>query len=401
LDERLLDGVRVMDFGRFLPSAIATTELARHGADIIKVEVGPFGEPFRVEPPLVDGVGDMFLQSNRNKRSVGLDLSGPHARSIVTALVRSASVVVVSARPNSLTRLGLDYESVRAANPRVVHCSITGFGSTGPYAALPAHGLSGDAAAGMLSHAVNDDASWAQPYVVAGPRAAGLYAASAILAALWRAEVTGEGAQLEVAQHDAALAWGFRGAVLAANGAGDFPRYGDKGFRMRAYETQDRRWVLFSAIEPALWRRFCDAIGQADLAGTPTPAGTVDWFPHDRDIEARLSSVFKARSQAGWMQLAQAHALPVTPFVSPDELPRDPHVVERSLLEDVELPDGRVVQAVRHPVRVDGQQWDASWMHEFAVDTVDVLREIGYSSEHIGSLIESGAIVGACPEERT
>jgi len=146
-----LAGVLLLDLGRLMPSNIATAELAMLGADVVKVEVPPHGDYLRINPPLVDGRGDMHLHLNRGKRSICVDLRTEVGRSVLDDLVVRADVIVDASRPGAGGPLGLAPERLRALNPRVVHCSVSGFGHTGPYGPLGAHGLSADAAAGLLA----------------------------------------------------------------------------------------------------------------------------------------------------------------------------------------------------------------------------------------------------------
>jgi alpha-methylacyl-CoA racemase len=379
-----LSGVRVLDFGRLLPPAVATTELARYGADVTKVEFKPHGDYLRQETPHVAGVGDMHLQQGRGKRSLLLDPGDPATGLRLHQLVNQADVVVVSASESSLERLGIDYATLSAHQPRVIYCSLTGFGSTGPYSDLPAHGLSGDAAAGLVGPEVNQDDTWAQPYVSIGPRAAGLYAASGIMAALAGRGLSGRGRRIEVSLQEAALAWGSRAAVLASNQAGAVPRYSGLGHAMRAYRSADDRWLLFTAVEPSAWRRFCTAaeVGEPLSSWDRSSDGALS-FVENEEVQAALGNLFESRTLADWLALARAERIPISPFVGATELLSDEHLTQRGAFETVDVSGDGTAWAVAHPVLIDGERWSAGTLREAGADNEAVLQ---VAADHAASV---------------
>jgi crotonobetainyl-CoA:carnitine CoA-transferase CaiB-like acyl-CoA transferase len=380
----LLDGVTVLDVGRLMPSAIATFELAKVGADVIKVEFPPEGDYLRTNPPLIAGRGDMHLDLNRNKRSICLDPSTDTGREALGGLIRRADVLVVAARPQSLRRLGLDDVSCRSINPGLIHCTISGYGTDGPYSGLGAHGLSSDAAAGIVPLVAGPDgrAVVASDYISVGPRAAGLHASLAIVAALYHRDRSGgAGRSIDVSQWDCAMAWNYRNIDQYVNTHERIPAYRELGFRYSIYTTRDDRQVLFAAPEPKLWKRFCHSVGRPDLAALSTDA--VIEFDDHVGGQVELQAIFRSRDQADWIDLAIREGVPIAPVLSLEEIPGDLHVAHREMLVAGEHPLGGTVRLTGHPTKYGDDH--VSWRPapELGGQTSEVLGELGFSASRI------------------
>src|SRR6202011_2801730 len=276
-----LADIRVIESSMLGPAAI-TTHLADLGADVIKVE-SPQGDYVReMTWPIVEGVSLMHLHINRGKRSLVLDLRKPEGVETYLELVRSADVVVEAMRPGGLERRGLGYERLREANPRIVFCTISGYGMTRPSKDMPSHGIAYDTWAGLVQPAVDDDGFCYLPeHPSMGIHAGPLFGALGILAGIVRARATGEGCRLEVAQSDAAAAMDWLRSEtwkayerpeseVTGNKSDDYRRRAPgtagmkEGVRYNLYETADGH-VLFMASEQEFWKNFCVAVGREDL----------------------------------------------------------------------------------------------------------------------------------------
>ena len=277
-----LDGILVIEASALGPAAI-TMPLVDLGARVVKVEP-PSGDYIReMTWPIVEGVSLMHLHINRGKESIVLDLRTEAGVSVFGELAARADVVVEAMRPGGLARRGLGFEDLRAINPKVVFCTISGYGMTGPYKDFPAHGIAFDTWAGIVNVAHDEEG---YPYLAEhasiGIHAGPLFGALGILAAVIRARATGEGSFLEIAQSDAAaamdwyrsetwLAYRRPESEVSGNKADDYERRAPgtagmkEGVRYQVYEASDGRYVLFMASEQSFWRNFCEAVGRMDL----------------------------------------------------------------------------------------------------------------------------------------
>src|SRR5690242_21220223 len=276
-----LAGLRVVEVSMLGPGAL-TTNLADLGADVIKVEPpqGDYGR--QMTWPIVNGVSLLFLHISRGKRSIVLDLRTDIGRETFLELVRDADAVVEAMRPGGLERRGLGFEDLKKVNPRIVFCTISGYGMTGPYRDMPSHGIAYDVWAGIVGPKIDDDGFAYMPeHVSIGINAGPVFGALGLLAGVIRARETGEGCQLELAQSDAAAAidW-LRSETwrsyerpeseVTGNASDGYRRRAPgtagmaEGVRYNIYESADGH-VLFMASERAFWKNFCEGVGRPDL----------------------------------------------------------------------------------------------------------------------------------------
>jgi crotonobetainyl-CoA:carnitine CoA-transferase CaiB-like acyl-CoA transferase len=299
--ERPLAGLRVLDLSRYLPGPLATLHLAELGAEVVKLEP-PQGDPARVQPPFErDGTSTLHGYLNRGKRSLVLDLRRDDARAAARALVRRSDVLVESFRPGVLTRLGLDPAELRAEHPRLVLCSISGFGQDGPHRLLAGHDLTYLALAGALGLGGLSGGAPLDPPVQPADNAGGQAAVSAILAALLHRERTGEGAHLDVSLHREAaraIGWERRAVTLGlppSEPGGGLLTGGLACYR--CYPTADGRALALAALEPHFFERLCRLLGRPDLQ-----AQHLDPTAQPR-LAAELAATFASRPLAHWQDL--------------------------------------------------------------------------------------------------
>ncbi len=277
-----LHGLRIIECSALGPAAI-TTSLVDLGADVIKVEP-PAGDYIReMTWPIVEGVSLMHLHLNRGKRSIVLDLRTDAGTTILKELAATADVVIEAMRPGSLARRGVGYDVLRGINPKIVFCTISGYGMTGPYRDYPSHGVAYDTWAGIVNVATDEEGfTYIPEHVSIGINAAPLFGALGILASVIRARATGEGSYIDLAQSDAAAAmdW-YRSETWRAyerpesevtgNKADDYERRAPgtagmvEGVRYQVYEASDHRHILFMASEQAFWKNFCEGVDRMDL----------------------------------------------------------------------------------------------------------------------------------------
>jgi crotonobetainyl-CoA:carnitine CoA-transferase CaiB-like acyl-CoA transferase len=326
-----LAGVRVIDFSTLLPGPMATLILAEAGAEVIKLERPGSGEDMRAYPPMVtEDSGVNFALLNRGKRSLAVDLKDPAAVEQVKSLIRDADVLVEQFRPGVMDRLGLGYETVKALNPAIVYCSITGFGQTGPKANLAAHDLNYMSETGILNLGADSRGDPVLPPVLVADIGGGtMPAVISILLALREAEKTGEGAFLDVAMADNLFAWGYWALGERAAGKADPAPGGELVTggtpRYQVYRCADGRWLACAPLEPKFWANFCAVIDlQAGLRDdAQDPAATI----------AAVRDIIASRSSADWLAAFEGVDACVTLVKSLSEAAADPHFQQRGLFD--------------------------------------------------------------------
>lgn len=342
----LLEGVRVLECSLLGPAAVGM-HLADLGAEVIKVEP-PGGDYVRkMAFPIIDGISLLHWHLNRGKRSVVLDLRKEVAVELFLRLVEKSDVVIEAMRPGALARRGITFERMCAHNPRIVFCTLSGYGMSGPYRNLPAHGIAFDAWAGVARPTTEAHGFPAIPsYTAVGMNAGPLYAAMGILAALIRARSTGKPCWLEVAQSDAAAAFNWNGIegnkayerpeteVTGNDGDGKGKRrpVGDNSMtdsvRYQFYRTKDGM-ILFMASEREFWRNFTYGIGRPDLYQANPGAQFGDHARGNLELRRELAAIFATRTTAEWVQFGLEVNTPIAPVNDTKAISRDPHFQER------------------------------------------------------------------------
>lgn len=403
----LLGGVRVIESSLLGPGAV-TTHLADMGADIVKVEP-PGGDYVRAMTwPIVEGVSLMHLHIHRGKRSIVLDLRTPEGVEVYLDLVRGADAVVEAMRPGALERRGLGYEHLREVNPRVVFCTISGYGATGPYKDLPSHGIAYDTWAGLVPPASDDEGfSYIPEHPSMGIHAGPLFGALGILAGIVSARETGEGCRMEIAQSDAAAymdwyrietwkAYERPESEVTGNASDGYERRAPgtagmrEGVRYQMYETADGH-VLFMASEREFWRNFCEGVGRLDLFERWPGEEYADHARHNRELQAELREVFRARTSAEWIEFGLTADTPIAPVNTPRTIAADPQFRHR-------LPwigaDRLGADELPFPLKVEGSDApEPTRAPTPGEHTEEVLRRtLGYDDARVAALRASGAL---------
>jgi crotonobetainyl-CoA:carnitine CoA-transferase CaiB-like acyl-CoA transferase len=401
-----LAGLRVIESSLLGPGAIGT-HLADLGADVIKVEA-PSGDYIReMTWPIVEGVSLLHLHVHRGKRSVVLDLRTPEGVEVYRDLARNADVVVEAMRPGSLARRGLGYEDLREINPKLVFCNISGYGATGPYRDLPAHGIAFDTWGGVVKPEVDEDGYCFIPeHASIGMHAGPMFGAMGILAAVIRARETGEGCALEIGQSDSTaymdwyrieswLAYDRPESEVTGNKADDYVRRAPgtagmkEGVRYQIYESADGH-VLFMASEQAFWKNFCECVGRVDLFERWPGSKYADHARGNRELQAVLRDVFKQKTSAEWLRLGEEKNFPIAPVNTPKSIASDPQFCARFPLHPHREHGADMLP---FPVKFsDGELPTPSKAPTVGQHTERVLREVlGYDAERIERLGAAGA----------
>ncbi|MBV9808143.1 MAG: CoA transferase [Solirubrobacterales bacterium] len=394
-----LDGLRVLDLTRLLPGGFCSLLLADFGADVIKVEDTGLGDYVRWAPPFYDGVepsagSALFLSLNRGKRSVRVDLKSEPGREVLLRLARDADVLLESFRPGVLERLGVGYERLRAANPRLVYCAITGYGQQGPGRERSGHDLNYLGLNGILGLSGEADGpptpSAAQ---IADLGGGAMMAAVGILMALLERDRSGEGQLVDCSMFDGSLSFL---AMLAAEmlAAGAVPRRGELRLAggivcYRPYRCADG-YVTLGALEPKFWSAFCLGVGRADLADHA-------FDPPGSEAHRAVSEIFAGRTREQWRAFAAEHDRCLEPVMDLDEVLHGELVAARGMVAELDQPGAeRPVRLLGVPVKLSRTPGDPGRAPGpgLGQHTREVLAEAGYSSAEIDVLLESGAVAG-------
>jgi alpha-methylacyl-CoA racemase len=385
-----LDDVRVLDLTRLLPGPFCTMLLADFGADVIKVEDTAGGDYMRWMPPLVGAYSAMFHPLNRNKRSIAIDLKNPLGREAFLRLAATADVVVESFRPGVMDRLGIGFADLHEANPRLVLCSISGYGQDGPFRDRAGHDLNYAAIAGVLLLGGSAGEPPAMPGLQVGDLGGGaLDAALAIMIALHHAARTGRGQHCDVSMVDGLISWaGVHASQLFATGQAPGPGDGMLTGRYpcyRIYACADG-YLSVGALEPKFWRAFVEEIGLPELAGS----GLVDGEEGARTVAA-VEAVLRARTRAEWEAALAGHDVCVEPVLDVGETFEHPQVRSRGMR--VDAGDGRPTAQTGFPIRLmDSPAGYRRAAPGYGEHTVEVLVEAGYGADELASLRAAGAI---------
>lgn len=376
-----LADIRVIEMALQYPGPYCSTLLAGLGAQIVKIERPGVGDAARRRPAFFDPI-------NRGKSSLTLDLKQPAAREILRRLVGRSDVVTEGFRPGVAARLGIDYASLSAVNPRLVYCSITGFGQSGPYSGLPGHDLNYMALSGMLHYFQTPQGEAILPGVAIADLSAGMFAVIGILAALAARQKSGRGQHVDVAMLDGLLSWmGTNLSLFAATGQTHKSR--DAGYGI--FETQDRKRIALGiAHEDWFWDRLCEAVGLEEMIGIAGLERNRRRAELMRPLQARLLE----KTRAEWLAIFKAADVPVTAVLDPEEVLADRHVRARNMAEVVLDADGVPSVRVGFPVKFSpgDAPAPANKVPALGEHTQEILESLGYAAAEIRRLREDQVI---------
>jgi crotonobetainyl-CoA:carnitine CoA-transferase CaiB-like acyl-CoA transferase len=326
-----LDNLLVLDFTTLLPGPLATLMLAEAGAEVIKIERAG-GEEMRALPPYFDGMSAAFALLNRGKTSLALDLKDPADRERLEPLLHRADVLVEQFRPGVMDRLGLGFEALQRTNPRLIYCSISGYGQAGPRAAEAGHDLNYIGATGLLALQPGPpDRPVVPPALIADIGGGTFPAVINILLALRQRDITGAGCHLDIAMADGVFTFAWL-ALAQAQATGRCPGPGELRLaggspRYQLYPTADGRLVACGALEPKFWQAFCGAIGLAP--------GLANDFANPEATRAAIAAIIADKPAAHWAPIFAAADCCATIVASLEEALQDPHFASRGLFAHV------------------------------------------------------------------
>lgn len=393
-----LSGIKVLDLTRVLAGPWAGQLLADLGAEVIKVERPGTGDDTRqwAPPSLPDGTAAYYLAANRGKQSLTVDITQPAGQEIVRQLAAQADVLLENYKVGGLKKYGLDYDSLRAINPRLVYCAITGFGQTGPYAQLPGYDYIVQGMSGLMSITGPADGEPHKVGVAVTDLFTGLYAANAIQAALLARHRTGAGQYIDMALFDCSLAMMANVNMNWLVGGEVPPRLGNAHPNIVPYQVfrtaGDSHFILACGNDKQ-FRTVCELIGQPGLAADPRFA-TNPQRVHYRDVLVpQLAEAFLARGRDEWLKLLDAAGVPCGPINTVDEAFADPQIRFREMELHLKDAQGQDVPQVACPIKMSGTppRYDAP-PPKLGQHTDSVLSALGYDAAAIAQLKANGTV---------
>jgi crotonobetainyl-CoA:carnitine CoA-transferase CaiB-like acyl-CoA transferase len=394
---KALEGIRVLDLTRALAGPFCTLMLGDYGADVIKIEMPGAGDDTRHwGPPFIGKESAYFLSINRNKRSLTLNFKEPRAIEVFLKLAEKSDVVVENFTPGVMARFGLDYETVKGVNPRIVYCSISGFGQEGPYKNRPAYDQIMQGISGLMSITGEPEGEPEKIGIAVTDIGAGMWAAFAIMAALHYRERHGEGQYIDVAMLDAQVAWlTYQAGYYFANNQppGRLGKAHPTLVPYQAFMCQDGKYINVAVGSERIWERFCQAIQREELRDKPEFATNGDRVRHRATLVPLLQEYFLTRPASDWVNALQAAQVPAGPINDLADVFSDPQVQHRQMF--LEMP---------HPILGSIKQTGLPLKFSLTPGGLDrhppllgqhnheILKGLGYSDADIEQMIEKAVI---------
>lgn len=396
-----LEGIKVIDFSRLLPGPFATQMLAEFGADVIKVEQPGSGDPSRHNHPTYRRGGSVYFNAtNACKRSIAIDLREAKGREVAARLIRWGDVAVESFRPGVAAKLGIDYERASSINPRLVYCSISGFGQDGPLSVIAGHDLAIQAMTGLMS--CSPDGTATVPGWQAADFAGSLYAVIGIQAALAQRAKTGLGCNVDIAMFEALYNMCFIplcSALSRRGGGSGEPRMEVFGANPRyaTYRSKDARYVAITLLETKAWREFCSEIGRPDLVAADETLADRLTTHGERHVHYRaaVASFCAGHTLDEIMQRMRRAGIAICSVATPEEAIDLDHVAARGMMDWMPHPTEGDIPQIANPLWRAGL---ARKSHTPAPDLgehgTEILELLGYDADEAANLVAGGIVTG-------
>jgi len=392
---RPLEGIKILDLTRLLPGPYGTMLLGDLGAEVIKIEEPERGDYARWNPPQINGVGSRHLLLNRNKKSLTLNLKAPEGKAVLCRMVeQGADVLIEQFRPGVMERLGVGYKDLEKVNPRIIYCSLTGYGQDGPYRDLAGHDLNYIGIAGVLGLTGQKGGSPVIPGIQIGDLiGGGLYAVIGILSALMARQKTGRGQYVDISMLDGVVSLLPDSAALYF-AEGKAPRAGERRLggglpQYQVYQTQDGKYLAVGALEEKFWANLSRLIGRPEWA-EKIPR---ELEPCCEKIQKEMTRLFKTKTQKEWLDLLMHEDTCVTAVQSLDEVFADPQVRSRQMLVETTHPKAGRVRQIGVPIKFSETPGEIRRpAPEIGEHTEEILGQLGFAQEEIDRLRKMGVI---------
>ena len=392
-----LEGIRVLDLTRALAGPFCTLMLGDNGADVIKVEMPGSGDDTRKwGPPFIGEESAYFLSINRSKRSLTLNLRDPQAKEIFLKLAESSDVVVENFTPGVMERFGLGYDEVKKTSPKIVYCSISGFGQDGPYRNRPAYDQIMQGISGLMSITGEPDGEPQKIGIAVTDIGAGMWSAFAIMAALHHREQHGEGQYIDISMMDAQVAWlTYQAAYFFANGEPP-KRMGAAHPTLVPYQgfmCQDSKYINVAVGSERIWGRFCQGIHREYLQNDPEYAANSDRVRNRAKLVTMLQEYFLTRPVADWVEDLQEANVPCGPINDLADVFADPQVLARNMYLEIPHPTLGAIKQTGLPIKFSltpgGLDRHPPLLGEH---NQEILEDLGYSVAQVDKMKENAII---------
>jgi crotonobetainyl-CoA:carnitine CoA-transferase CaiB-like acyl-CoA transferase len=392
----VLDGIRVLDLSRYLSGPTAAMLLGDYGAEVIKVEGLPGGDPARESGPFHGGESVYYMCSNRNKRSLAVDLRSAEGSLLLNELLERSDVLIENFKPGTMAKMELDERAVRARHPRLIYCSITGFGSRGPGKALPGFDQSAQAMSGLMSVTGTEATGPLRVGIAIADSTAGVFGALGIMLALYARERTGMGQLVETSLIESLMSLMNYQAQkylslgeLPVQDGNDHPLMFPQG----TFPTADEPITLASGSE-AMWRRLCQVIGRPDLADDPRFGDNTLRMRNRKELRALLEEELRRRPAREWLDSINAAGVPATPIYAMDRALENDFVNALELVTSIGHATLGELKLLGRPVTVgpDRDGWLQRPPPLLGEHSAEICRELGHSSREIEEWLARGAI---------
>jgi len=392
---RPLEGIKILDLTRLLPGPYGTMLLGDLGAEVIKIEEPERGDYARWNPPQINRVGSRHLLLNRNKKSLTLNLKAPEGKAVLRRMVeQGADVLIEQFRPGVMERLGVGYKDLEKVNPRIIYCSLTGYGQDGPYRDLAGHDLNYIGIAGVLGLTGQKGGSPVIPGIqIADLIGGGLYAVIGILSALMARQKTGRGQYVDISMLDGVVSLLPDSAALYF-AEGKAPRAGERRLggglpQYQVYQTQDGKYLAVGALEEKFWANLSRLIGRPEWA-EKIPR---ELEPRCEEIQKEMARLFQTKTQKEWLDLLMHEDTCVTAVQSLDEVFADPQVRSRQMLVETTHPKAGRVRQIGVPIKFSETPGEIRIpAPEIGEHTEEILGELGFAQEEIDRLRKMSVI---------
>lgn len=372
----ILDGIRILCLAYLLPGPYCTMLLGDLGAEVIIIEP-PWGDPARRTPGYLSSL-------NRNKKGIVLNLKMEEGKQICRELAKTADVFLEGFRPGVTKKLGIDYDSIKKVNPQIIYCSISGFGQDGPYRDRPAHDLSYQGICGLLTAYGKP----VLPNITIADLASGLVSAFGILVALIAHGKYGKGQYIDVAMSDTLVSlMSVPIGRYFTTGISPNPSRAGRGI----FKTKDDRYITLSiAAEEHFWRNLCTVLGWGEETKN---LSVIQRRELHEELNSRIAHALMTRNSAEWLKILTANDIPCGPVLDVEEVIKDPHILHRGMIREIQDAKGNRVKQVAHPIKYSDICTDPrSPEPELGEHTREILKSLGYSLDRIDVLRSKGVI---------